>query len=78
MKQFLRHIFLLFALFMTTTNAWAECYVLSNKSVDLKYSGTPSDNDKGVFSSDFDFDIKLPGKTLSFNYYLEMHLTGIR
>lgn len=71
MKQFLRHIFLLLALFVASTNAWAECYVLSNKSVDLKYSGTPSDNDKGVFSSDFDFDIKLPGKTLSFNYYLD-------
>lgn len=27
MKQFLRHIFLLLALFMATTNAWAECYV---------------------------------------------------
>lgn len=71
MKQFLRHIFLLVAMFVATANAWAECYVLSNKSVDLKYSGTPSDNDKGVFSSDFDFDIKLPGKTLSFNYYLD-------
>lgn len=27
MKQFLRHIFLLLALFMATANAWAECYV---------------------------------------------------
>ena len=71
MKQFLRHISLLVAMFVATANVWAECYVLSNKSVDLKYSGTPSDNDKGVFSSDFDFDIKLPGKTLSFNYYLD-------
>ena len=25
MKQFLRHIFLLLALFMATANAWAEC-----------------------------------------------------
>ena len=30
MKQFLRHIFLLVAIFIATTNTWAECYVLND------------------------------------------------
>ena len=32
MKQFLRHISLLLALFVASTNAWAECYVLNEQS----------------------------------------------
>ena len=30
MKQFLRHIFLILALFMATTSAWAECYAFED------------------------------------------------
>ncbi len=32
MKQFLRHILLLLALFMVTTNAWAECYAFEENT----------------------------------------------
>lgn len=32
MKQFLRHIFLILALFMVTTNAWAECYAFEENT----------------------------------------------
>mgnify|MGYP002516721804 CR=1 FL=1 len=38
MKQFLRHIFFLLALFMATTNVWAECYVL-NESAIVEHKG---------------------------------------
>ena len=30
MKQFLRHIFLLLALFVASTNVWAECYAFED------------------------------------------------
>ena len=54
MKQFLRHIFLLFALFMTTTNAWAECYLYGpNFEISLPYSSR-SENESGTFSEEYD------------------------
>ena len=37
MKQFLRHIFLLLALFVATANVWAECYLYENKSITIEY-----------------------------------------
>ena len=50
MKQTLQHIFLLLALFMATTSAWAECYAFEentgyskklNESVTYNLGGKP-------------------------------------
>ena len=71
MKQFLRHIFLLVALFVATANAWAECYVIEDKEITLKYQDRNS-NGTGV-SQTIDFS---NGATLSFTYYIEKWAGG--
>ena len=66
MKQFLRHIFLLIALFMATTSAWAECYVISDRDMDLPYE---SRNANGTGTSKYvDFS---NGYIVSFKYRID-------
>ena len=56
MKQFLRHIFLLLALFMATASAWAECYIL-NSPTEIKIEWENADTNKnGNYSSEYSFD----------------------
>ena len=70
-KQFLRHIFLLVAMFVATANAWAECYVIEDKEITLKYQDRNS-NGTGV-SQTIDFS---NGATLSFTYCIEKWAGG--
>ncbi len=52
MKQFLRHIFLLLALFMATANAWADCVIFSdNGSYEMMTSGSSSKNKEFTISN---------------------------
>ena len=73
MKQFLRHIFLLLALFMATTSAWAECYLYENKSITIEYDDNDH-NDSGTFSSTeyslVDDNGVFIGGTMTFKYDL--------
>ena len=71
MKQFLRYIFTFAAMFVATTNAWAECYVIEDKEITLKYQDRNS-NGTGV-SQTIDFS---NGATLSFTYYIEKWAGG--
>ncbi len=71
MKQTLRHIFLLLALFVATTPAWAECYIIENQEITLQYKDRDS-NGTGV-SQTIDFS---NGATLSFTYYIEKWAGG--
>ena len=66
MKQFLRHIFLLLALFMATTSAWAECYVISDRDMDLPYESRNA-NETGT-SKYVDFS---NGYIVSFKYRID-------
>ena len=73
MKQFLRHIFLLLALFMATASAWAECYLYENKSITIEYDDN-NHNDSGTFSSTeyslVDDNGVFIGGTMTFKYDL--------
>ena len=73
MKQFLRHIFLLLALFMATANALAECYLYENKSITIEYDDNDH-NDSGTFSSTeyslVDDNGVFIGGTMTFKYDL--------
>ena len=52
MKQFLRHIFLLLALFMATTNVWADCVIFSdNGSYEMMTSGSSSKSKEFTISN---------------------------
>ena len=69
MKQFLRHIFLLLALFMATASAWAECYIL-NSPTEIKIEWENADTNKnGNYSSEYSFDG--PCAQLTFKYRLD-------
>ena len=51
MKQFLRHIFLLVALFTVITNAWAECYVYeSSNNTEYTFTVYSGSNNSQEFS----------------------------
>ena len=66
MKQFLRHIFLLVAMFVATASAWAECYVISDRDMDLPYE---SRNANGTGTSKYvDFS---NGYIVSFKYRID-------
>ena len=67
MKQFLRHIFLLLALFVASTNAWAECYWI-NEEEDDEYliMNRWSVND----TKKFEFSTPVPCELLTFNIRL--------
>ena len=65
MKQFLRHIFLLVAMFVATANAWAECIVL-NDGNEYQIMDRWSDND----TKTFDFSTPVPCELLTFNISL--------
>ena len=68
MKQFLRHIFLLVALFVATTNVWAECYVLEKYTTDSEeYITVNSNRDGSSFSGSFQVS---NGYELTFSYRL--------
>lgn len=68
MKQYLRHMFLLVAMFVATANAWAECYVLEKYTTDSeKYITVESNRDGSSFSESF----PVPnGYELTFSYCL--------
>lgn len=69
MKQFLRHISLLLALFMATASAWAECYIL-NSPTEIKIEWKNADTNKnGNYSSEYSFDG--PCAQLTFKYRLD-------
>lgn len=52
MKQFLRHIFLLLALFMATTNVWADCVIFSdNGPYEMMTSGSSSKSKEFTISN---------------------------
>lgn len=52
MKQFLRHIFLLVALFVATANAWADCVIFSdNGSYEMMTSGSSSKSKEFTISN---------------------------
>ena len=68
MKQFLRHIFLLLALFMATASAWAECYVLEKDQVKVEYKNLDG-NENGTYSAEY--DINGPCSMMTFSYRLE-------
>ena len=73
MKQFLRHIFLLLAIFVATANVWAECYLYENKSITIEYDDN-NHNDSGTFSSTeyslVDDNGVFIGGTITFKYDL--------
>lgn len=68
MKQFIRHIFLLVALFVATASAWAECYVLEKYTTDSEgYITVKSERNGSSFSESF----PVPnGYELTFSYCL--------
>ena len=69
MKHFLRHIFLLLALFVATASAWAECYIL-NSPTEIKIEWKNADTNKnGNYSSEYSFDG--PCAQLTFKYRLD-------
>ena len=80
MKQTLRHIFLLLALFIATKNAWAECYVLEKYTTDNEgYITVKSDRDGSSYSESFPvsngyeltFSYRLSGSTsVSYDHYV--------
>mgnify|MGYP003291058467 CR=1 FL=1 len=52
MKQFLRHIFLLVAMFVATANAWADCVIFSdNGSYEMMTSGSGSKSKEFTISN---------------------------
>ena len=67
MKQTLRNIFLLLALFMATTNAWAECYVLNESQIKAPYEKNNS-NESGTYSPEYSIDG--PCAIMTFSYRL--------
>lgn len=68
MKQYLRHIFLLVAMFVATANAWAECYVLETDQVKVEYKNLDG-NEDGTYSAEY--DINGPCSMMTFSYRLE-------
>lgn len=68
MKQFLRYIFTLAAIFAATANAWAECYTLEKYTTDSEgYITVRSDRDGSSFSESFRVT---NGYELTFSYCL--------
>lgn len=68
MKQILRNIFLLLALFMATANVWADCYVLEKYTTDSEgYITVKSNRDGSSFSDSFPVS---NGYELTFSYCL--------
>ena len=67
MKQFLRHIFLLVALFVAAANAWAECYVLNESQIKAPYEKNNS-NESGTYSPEYSIDG--PCAIMTFSYRL--------
>lgn len=65
MKQFLRHIFLLLALFVASTNAWAQCYWI-NEEGEYPIMDRWSSNDPETF----EFSTPVPCELLTFNIKL--------
>ena len=64
-KKKLRHIFLLFAFFMATTNAWAQCYLI-NDGDEHQIMDRWSDNDTKTYT----FSTPVPCEKLTFNIRL--------
>lgn len=63
MKQFLRHIFLLLALFMATSNAWAECVIINDGGTYTIQNGWSTKTTKS-----FDISSPKPADKLTFNF----------
>jgi len=68
MKQFIRHIFLLVAMLVATTNVWAECYVLNEQSEPHKIT---------IYGSKSYDNISGPCATLSFQARRGVGIEGL-
>ena len=65
MKQTLRHIFLLLAIFAVTSNAWAQCYLI-NEDTEYEIMDRWSDNDTKTYT----FSTPVPCGSLTFDIRL--------
>lgn len=65
MKQTLRHIFLLLATFVATSNAWAQCYLI-NEDTEYEIMDRWSDNDTKTYT----FSTPVPCGSLTFDIRL--------